>query len=317
MTDVFISYSNKDGQFVQRLVKDLEAAGIDVFYDQRIKGGDSWVSSLSEAIESARFVLVVLSPDAISSEWIRQEVGVGLVRESQGRSKVIPLLLRDCEPQALLMHKTYVDFRQDYDDGLRLLLQVLQGSLPDDTAREVPGNQAGDMDATEISRLRNELEAAVALFKAKPQPPASQPGAQPAARGRRKCFVVMPFGKDDLQVVYEDFVKPFLESGCDLDCQRGDDVFGSSVVMDDIRHSIDDADIIVADLTGKNANVFYEVGICHALDKPVLLMAQSIDDVPFDLRHRRVLLYEYSPRGCKRLEKMLGENLRAMLDKLV
>ncbi len=71
-----------------------------------------------------------------------------------------------------------------------------------------------------------------------------------------------------------------------------------------------------ADLTDKNANVFYEVGICHAIDKPVLLMAQSIDDVPFDLRHRRILLYEYSPRGCKKLEKALQENILTMLENL-
>jgi nucleoside 2-deoxyribosyltransferase len=116
--------------------------------------------------------------------------------------------------------------------------------------------------------------------------------------------------------VFEDFVRPVIEAQCRLDCERGDDVFGSSVIMDDIRNSIGASDIVVADLTGKNANVFYEVGICHAVDKPVLLMAQSIEDVPFDLRHRRVLLYEYSPRGCKKLEKTLQQNLTAMLERL-
>ena len=70
------------------------------------------------------------------------------------------------------------------------------------------------------------------------------------------------------------------------------------------------------DISIENANVFYEVGICHTLDKPVLLLAQSMDDVPFDLRHRRVLLYEYSPRGCRRLEKEVAEHLQAMVAKL-
>ncbi len=82
--------------------------------------------------------------------------------------------------------------------------------------------------------------------------------------------------------------------------------------MDDIRTSIESADLIIADLTGKNANVFYEVGICHAIEKPVLLLAQSMDDVPFDLRHRRVLLYSYSPRGCKRLELSLRDQVNAI-----
>jgi nucleoside 2-deoxyribosyltransferase len=86
--------------------------------------------------------------------------------------------------------------------------------------------------------------------------------------------------------------------------------------MDDILKSIGAADVVLADLTRKNANVFYEVGICHALGKPVLLLAQSIEDVPFDLRHRRVLLYEYSPRGCKRLEGVLKENMSTVLKDL-
>jgi hypothetical protein len=86
--------------------------------------------------------------------------------------------------------------------------------------------------------------------------------------------------------------------------------------MDDIRTSIELADLIVADLTGKNANVFYEVGICHALEKSVLLLAQSMDDVPFDLRHRRVLLYSYTPRGCKRLESSLKAQVNAIVANL-
>ncbi len=123
----------------------------------------------------------------------------------------------------------------------------------------------------------------------------------------------MPFGNADLNVVYEDFVKPVLEKDCFMVVERGDDVFGSNVIMDDILASIRKADLILADLTGKNANVFYEVGICHALGKKVLLLAQAIDDVPFDLRHRRVLLYQYSPAGCKKLEKSLKVNIEAIL----
>jgi hypothetical protein len=60
------------------------------------------------------------------------------------------------------------------------------------------------------------------------------------------------------------------------------------------RQSIEGACVVVADLTGKNANIFYEVGIAHTLEKPVLLLAQPMSDVPFDLRHKRVLLYKYS-----------------------
>jgi hypothetical protein len=123
----------------------------------------------------------------------------------------------------------------------------------------------------------------------------------------------MAFGPDDLQVVCEDFVKPVVENSCDLECVRGDDMFGSAVVMDDVLSAIRASTVVIADLTGRNANVFYEVGIAHAIDKPVLLMAQSLDDVPFDLRHRRVLIYDYTPRGCKRLETQIEQHIKDML----
>ena len=81
---------------------------------------------------------------------------------------------------------------------------------------------------------------------------------------------------------------------CKLDCTRGDDIFGLNVVMDDVRAAIATADLVIAYLSGQNPNVFYEVGIAHTLGKPVLLLSQAIEDVPFDLRHRRVLPYEYT-----------------------
>lgn len=131
-------------------------------------------------------------------------------------------------------------------------------------------------------------------------------------RTKLTAFVVMPFGSEDLQIVYDDYVKPTIEGQCSLKCIRGDDMPGSDHVMDDVLNAIAEAEIIIADLTGQNANVFYEVGIAHANNKPVLLIAQSMDDVPFDLRHRRVLIYDYSPRGCKRLEQRLKDNVLDM-----
>ena len=129
--------------------------------------------------------------------------------------------------------------------------------------------------------------------------------------------MVMPLGVEDLQVVYDDFVKPVLELKCGLECVRADDMFGSDIVMNDILDAIQTAEVVVADLTGQNPNVFYEVGLAHAIGAPVLLLTQSLADVPFDLRHRRIQLYEYSPRGCKRLEGQIEKRLRQMLNRKI
>jgi hypothetical protein len=129
------------------------------------------------------------------------------------------------------------------------------------------------------------------------------------------AFTVMPFGPANIQWIYEKTVRPTLEK-CDVNCVRGDDMFGSEAIMEDVLAGIDDAVLVVADLTGQNANVFYEVGIAHAKDKPVLLLAQSLDDVPFDLRHRRILVYEYSPPGVEELAEKLEKHARAMLQQV-
>src|SRR5258708_1092878 len=129
----------------------------------------------------------------------------------------------------------------------------------------------------------------------------------------KRCFIVMPFGLQEVVDVYECFLKPYSEGSWNLRCERGNDLFGSNVVMDDIHQNIESAALVIADLTGRNPNVFYEIGIAHALKKEVLMLAQSEDDVPFDLRHRRILLYTNTPKGCKELEVAIVQHINAML----
>jgi len=319
MSQVFISYSRKDQGFVQRLAADLTARlpQVQVFYDMLIQPGASWADTLAVQIEQADVVLALLSPDYLESPWAQQELNIALDRQLKKQSRLLPLLVRPCTPSGFLSQLTWVDFTEDYERALAQLIWGITGDRPRAAKGVQPGLPMSPLDTKEIESLRREVQAAVELFRSEAQAASpTQPvvlSQQPRSKDEKRCFVVMPFGDQDLQVVYEDFVKPVLVDGCHLHCERGDDVFGSNVVMDDILKSIGTADVVLADLTRKNANVFYEVGICHALGKPVLLLAQSIEDVPFDLRHRRVLLYEYSPRGCKRLEGMLKENMSAVL----
>jgi hypothetical protein len=313
--DVFISHSAKDRDFVVQLVTDIRKAGFEPFFDQLLDGGESWANSLMEALAKAGRIVVVLSPDSVQSEWVKKETVIGLWHESlDPKISVIPLLLRPCPIPDLLAGKVYADFSHDYNEGLASLLLALGGTADTGSSQPTPGTDVVEPSPSEIASLRAELAEAVALFKANPpRRLAVKSTSSTASDGRKICFVVMPFSDKELQVVFEDYVRPTIEDRCNLKCERGDDVFGSNVIMDDIQNSIARAHIIVADLTRKNANVFYEVGICHALDKSVLLLAQSMDDVPFDLRHRRVLLYEYSPRGATRLANLLTDHLNSMV----
>ncbi|MGH2682095.1 MAG: hypothetical protein ACRDIX_02555 [Actinomycetota bacterium] len=77
---------------------------------------------------------------------------------------------------------------------------------------------------------------------------------------------------------------------------RADDIFASGVVIDQIRSAIEAADVVVAVCTGKNANVFYELGLAEVLGHKPVLVASSSDDLPFDIHHWRAQLYEGGSR---------------------
>lgn len=322
--DVFLSHSAKDRDFTSRLATDLSEAGLRVWLDQwHIRPGDSFAEAIDEAMKDSRFLVIVMSPDYFKSAWAQQEWHYAFGREIESDGiRLIPLLYRDCDVPPMLQTKLWLDFRDPgqyrsaLDRLVRDLYSLSREVVPSGAPAEIPkaGERVVELDPKSLSELQAALRDAVEAFRTKPEVRATPTLAAPADRIEEDlCFVVMPFAIESLNIVYEDFVKPTLIDRCSLRVERGDDVFGSNVIMDDISKSIRKARLIVADLTGRNANVFYEVGIAHALNKQVLLMTQSIDDVPFDLRHRRALVYEYSPRGCKKLEKDLYDNVRSML----
>lgn len=135
----------------------------------------------------------------------------------------------------------------------------------------------------------------------------------PIFRGRnfkvnpKSLFVLMPF-KEEFRPIYSEIIKPVAEQ-FGLDCVRADDLYSTKAIMEDVWKLINEAKIIVADLTGKNPNVFYEAGLAHAVGKDVIIISQNIDDVPFDLRHLRVFIYQDSVAGFRKLEKQLYQAL--------
>lgn len=322
--DVFISHSVKDREFVTLLATDLMQAGLSVWLDQwNVKVGDSFAKAIYDAIKESRFLLIVMSPDYFHSAWNKQEWQYALASEIQKQGvRLIPVLYRDCDIPPMLRIKQWVDFRDQtqYKMILHHLVRDLYRLAPQanvatfDNELPKPGERLEELDQNTIFELKQTLKAAVEAFRTKPDADAIElPESEEDMIEKDVCFVIMPFSDESLNIVYEDFVKPVLSDKCHIHAERGDDLFGSNVIMDDITKSIRKARLVIADLTGRNPNVFYEVGIAHALKKQVLLMTQSIDDVPFDLRHRRALIYEYSPRGCKKLEKDLFENVQDML----
>lgn len=129
------------------------------------------------------------------------------------------------------------------------------------------------------------------------------------------CFVMMPFA-NPVGGYYDSIYKLAIEKA-KLKADRADaDLYGTGKIIDQIWKGITSARVLLAELTNRNANVLYELGLAHALHKPVILVCSKAneEDVPFDLRHVRVIYYDKDDPfwGTKLLEKV-AENVLSVM----
>ena len=127
------------------------------------------------------------------------------------------------------------------------------------------------------------------------------------------CFVLMPFSEPFLRI-YEDHVKPTLEAA-GLKVMKADDIFTPTAIVDDIWEYVNRARLLVADVTGRNPNVYYELGMAHTVGKEVIILTQGEGDVPFDLRHLRHFTYTDNEEGWESLKHKLAKAIDAIVGK--
>ena len=123
------------------------------------------------------------------------------------------------------------------------------------------------------------------------------------------CFVMMPFASP-IGDYYSTVYKPAIEKAKLTPVRADNEIFGAGKIMDQVWSGINAAKVLVAELTTKTPNVFYELGIAHALQKPVVLVSSNEDDVPFDLKHIRVIYYDkHDPFWGQKLMNKVAENI--------
>lgn len=125
---------------------------------------------------------------------------------------------------------------------------------------------------------------------------------------KKSAFVIMPFGA--WQDIYYDKIYKSAFEYCGYETHRADDFFQPTEIMSTIWSRIKSATIILADVSGRNPNVFYELGLAHAISKPVILVTSSAEEIPFDLKAIRHIVYNKD-------DLFWGQNLRnAIIDTL-
>lgn len=122
------------------------------------------------------------------------------------------------------------------------------------------------------------------------------------------CFVLMPFTEPWSHRIYKKILTPILTE-CELNPMRADNLYGQRI-MEDIWISVNSAFVVLADVTGRNANVFYELGIAHTVGAKVILLTQEDGDVPFDIKPYRYIKYADNHDGYETLHEMLPQFVR-------
>lgn len=142
MTRVFVSYTRADRSFASRLAVDLTRAGLNVWYDRwEILPGDSIVDKIDGALRAHDCLLVILSPEALQSQWVRRELSSSLMRHLAGKKvRVTPVMSSQCEMPALISDVRYADFTKSYESGFAELLASfgLTPKVPAYTSRPRP-----------------------------------------------------------------------------------------------------------------------------------------------------------------------------------
>jgi hypothetical protein len=125
-----------------------------------------------------------------------------------------------------------------------------------------------------------------------------------------RAFVVMQFA-EPYDTFYREVIQPQIKAA-KFEVVRIDEKAGPGIIFQDIQREIEQAEIVIAEITPANPNVFYELGYAHALGKPTILLAQRDSKLPFDIRSYRVVFYNDTIGGKGEVERDLRRHLEAI-----
>ena len=301
---VFISYSHDSTEHAGRVLKlsdRLRQDGVDSHIDQyEMSPPEGWPRWMINKVEWADFVVVVCTE-------IYHQRFKGKAPASQGKGvkwegAILTQELYDAEAQntrfipvvfavedtanipVILRGQTYYDVKTD--KGYEALYRHLTGQ----PAIEKPG-----------------------LGKLKPM----QPLKAIQTVEKKLCFVIMPFGSKDTPEyernlsIYQDMIKPVVHE-CGYKTIRADEMEHLGNITRDIIEHLNESDLVVADLSGKNANVFYELGVRHTLHRSgTIPIIRDGEPLPFDIANYRAIFYSTEFKGPERFKEELELRIKA------
>jgi len=124
----------------------------------------------------------------------------------------------------------------------------------------------------------------------------------------KNAFAIMPFNEIEDEI-YSGYIKKVFQQN-NIKIKRADENISSRNVIEELIQQIDEADIILADITKHSANVFYELAVAHALNKPTIMITRDVDNMPYDLMQMRSIPYSETPKGMTYLVNQIDVILK-------
>ncbi|MGH9548104.1 MAG: hypothetical protein ACRD3W_01970 [Terriglobales bacterium] len=140
-------------------------------------------------------------------------------------------------------------------------------------------------------------------------------GTSPTADAKKRCFIICPIGADgsEERARSDKLLKFILEPVCKkygYDCVRADRLPNPGIITNQIMEYLVDSELVIADLTGKNPNVFYELGIRHCTGKPFIQVMFSKVEVPFDIANVRTTPYTLEVDAIEPAQKAIANQIK-------
>jgi hypothetical protein len=161
MIRIFISHSSTDDGFCQKLAEDLRCLGYDPWLDKdKISVGQSIPVEISRALEACRYLIIVLSDQAVKSKWVETEWAAKLWQEiDRAQIAVLPVLKDKCQIPAILKPKRYADFTDNYAVGLVQLTSSMSRTVPNDQTAPIEMLARASDDTGEIAALLERVQS--------------------------------------------------------------------------------------------------------------------------------------------------------------